>query len=262
MRKTKFNPGADMTPNEKGRAGEKSGAATNSTDPQISGDISVFRRIILDRRISHGSFRLWHYLHDRKNRNGQTWPQQRQIAADIGCKTHSLLGWIKELVAAGYLHVEKVGQKHFCRYTVLPGNDLPFVLPKWTTRKVSGVAQSGNAKNEPCCPKGSIVLPKAATPRVAQKGNVSKYQGVSSMSKGDNPLEKLQGWQLRKDLRETTDPAESAAIKAEMRRRKSKSVRPAIPATPPQAKPDSKPFTPSAELAAKFREQVEAAIRR
>jgi hypothetical protein len=36
----------------------------------------------LDKRISAGAFRLWHYLNDRKNKSAHCWPTQRQIASE------------------------------------------------------------------------------------------------------------------------------------------------------------------------------------
>jgi hypothetical protein len=152
-------------------------------------DVTVYRRLILDDRISHGAFRLWHYLRDKSNRKGQCWPAQRTIATELHCKPHSLAGWIDELVNSGYLATNPQGQNHHFIYTVLTGCD---VLPKAAT---PGDAQTGNAK-EPCCPNGQrrvlpispTVLPKAAIPRDAQKGNVSNINEVNSISKGeDNP---------------------------------------------------------------------------
>jgi hypothetical protein len=176
------------------------------TGPRLIDDanrntVSTYRRLILDPRISHGAFRYWHYLRDRKNKNGQTWPKVRDIAADLGCKTHSLPGWTKELVLAGYLSVEKVGQKHNHLYTILPGDSHQPVLPKWATRKDSRDAETGDAKQASCRPNGNFVTPKQATPRVAQMGDVSNIQVVNSTSKvsGIPGLKIFQGWQLAKD---------------------------------------------------------------
>lgn len=60
------------------------------------------------------------------------------------------------------------------------------------------------------------------------KGNPSE----GNPNKGISPLENLKNWQLRKDLRETTDPSEREAIKAEINRRKVKFIRPVTPKAP------------------------------
>jgi len=226
---------------------------------------SVFRRLIYDPRISHGAFHLWHYLRDRKNKNGQTWPTVRDIAADLHCKTSSLTGWTKELVSAGYLSVEKVGQKHNHRYTILPGDGNQGALPKWATRKDSRVSHPGDTKQSACIPNGQVVSPKEATPRVSHMGDISNRQEVKT-SKGEmSPgFEKFSDWQLRKDYRESDNPAERRAIKAEQDRRKARQCPPAVPKPkPPQtANPADvlKPFEASPELGRKWREGVKAVI--
>lgn len=77
-------------------------------------------------------------------------------------------------------------------------------------------------------------------------GGVVGVVGVS-VGEGEAPhhsphLEKLQGWQLRKDLRETTDPKEIAAIKAEMKRREQAHRKPK-PTTAPAAKQETQAMT-------------------
>ena len=185
---------------------------------------SVFRRIIYEGRISHGAFRLWHYLRDRKDKNGQTWPKQSTIAGDLHCKESSLTRWTEELKAAGYVSVERIGQNHYYRYTILLGDDLPFVPPKWASRKEPRTPQTGDAKQIACPPDGNVAPPKEDSPRPHHWGGVSNTHQVNSTSKGITTpcYEKSQGWQLRKDLRETNDPAEREAIQAELKRRKSK----------------------------------------
>ena len=57
-------------------------------------------------------------------------------------------------------------------------------------------------------------------------------------------LEKKEGWQLRKDLRETTDPGEREAINAELKRRQQVNRKPSTPkpAAPPKPAPEPIPF--------------------
>lgn len=169
-------------------------AQTNSPN-----GVLVYRRLILDQRISHGAFRLWHYLRDRKNKDGQAWPKVRDIAADLHCKTDSVTGWTKQLVDAGYLAVEKIGQKHYHRYTILYGDEHQFAYPQWATRNKSRVPQTMDTKQVSdrvsigypypkdtvsCTPNSHVVSPKGGTPRVPQKGDLSNTSVVIPISKG------------------------------------------------------------------------------
>ncbi len=154
---------------------------------QVDESLSVYRRLVRDGRISHGAFRLWHYLRDRANKENVCFPQQRTIAVELHCKPHSLSGWIKELVACGYLAVEVRGTNHHFVYTILYG----FVLPEQATR---GDAQTGNANPVALSKPATSVLPISASgdaqtgiARVAQMGNVSNNNEVISISKGETP---------------------------------------------------------------------------
>ena len=141
-------------------------------------DKTIYRRLIHDKRISHGAFRLWHYLHDRRNKCLQCWPEQRNIASEVGCKTHSLRKWTSELVQGDYLAVEKVGQNHHCKYTILFG-DGKGEMPEWATR--------GKAHIASCSPNGEMVTPNGDTPRVAEMGNGSNPIGVITKGRGKPP---------------------------------------------------------------------------
>lgn len=66
--------------------------------------------------------------------------------------------------------------------------------------------------------------PSGPTQKTPHKGNPIKVNPI----KGINPLEKMEGWQLRKDLKETTDPIEREAIKAEIKMREGSSNKPII----------------------------------
>lgn len=68
---------------------------------------AVYSRLVMDRGVSHGAFRLWHLLRSKyANARGTAWPGQRRIAKDLGCDPHSLKPWTKQLVDGGYLSVE------------------------------------------------------------------------------------------------------------------------------------------------------------
>lgn len=154
--------------------------ATASTSTNA---FSIFRRLIHDSRLSHGAFRFWHYLRDRKDKNGQTWPKQSTIATDLHCKESSLTRWTKELKGAGYISVERMGQNHHYRYTILPGDDRQFVPPQWASRKESRTPQMGDAKQIASPPNGNVALPKEASPRAAHLGGLSNTHQVNSTSK-------------------------------------------------------------------------------
>lgn len=138
---------------------------------------AIYSRLVVDKRISHGAFRLWHYLRNRMNkidpeRYGRAWPEQRRISEEMGCKIHSIKGWVEELKKAGYLQVMTRGHNHFHEYLFLD-----VALPQPATRKPSGVAQTG-----------MTVLPKPASPRVSHSGNGTYYSEPNPINGGTSPL--------------------------------------------------------------------------
>ncbi|MGD1088387.1 MAG: helix-turn-helix domain-containing protein, partial [Verrucomicrobiota bacterium] len=178
-------------------AADARGGNVNDGTPQTSARapgqrpdaLTVYRRIIHDSRICHGAFRLWHYLRDRANKSGKCWPEQRTIARELRCKTHSLPGWTSQLVSCGYLAVRKVGQNHRLEYQKLFG-DGRGGLPEWATRgKMQTVSGSPNAK---------VASPSEATPRVAAMGDRSNHKGVIPLKAYSTKASKLSARQ--KDL--------------------------------------------------------------
>ena len=162
-------------------------APANAPAERPANALAVYRRIIHDARICHGAFRLWHYLHDRRNKANQCWPEQRTIARDIHCKTHSLPGWTSQLVAAGYLSVCEAGQNHHHVYQMHFG-DGRGALPAWATR--------GAAMPVSCRPKGKAVSPPEATPRDAATGDGSNHSEVITKSKGTaSPASQKISWE-------------------------------------------------------------------
>ena len=229
----------------------------NTTGPRSY--LETFAALIRDRRVSHGAFRLWHALRDYTNAASKCFPGQDSLAADIACNIHSIKPWTQELVAAGWLKVEGGNGRRF-NYTVLDGIGKP--LRKGSTVEQKTVAKSGNAtvaenSNATVAESGNEPLRKVAT-KVRSPINQAQLREVI----GHPHLEKQQGWQLRKDLRESSDPAEREAIKAEIARRKGKPSKPARLTPPPTVKPAAgqKRFTPSPELAAQLRSGFQAAI--
>ncbi len=168
----------------------------NNTDHEAgTRQEAVYRKLIRDPNVSHGAFRLWHYLRDRADNAGKCWPEQRTIAREMHSKCHSLPGWIQQLAAGGYLHTERKGQNHHTVYTVLDGSGQAF----------SRDAQRGNARRSP---KRRVALPKQATPRVSPTGNVSKPNEVNPGSKGGIlPRER---WQIQKDIDSVSEQIDRA----------------------------------------------------
>ena len=61
----------------------------NNTDHEAgTRQEAVYRKLIRDPNVSHGAFRLWHYLRDRADNAGKCWPEQRTIAREMRSKCH------------------------------------------------------------------------------------------------------------------------------------------------------------------------------
>lgn len=75
-----------------------------------------YSKLIRDKRISHGAFRLWHLFREMTGKNPCCWPSLQTVCREIGCGKESLLGWIGELQAGGYLKVEKRTRRTSNRY--------------------------------------------------------------------------------------------------------------------------------------------------
>jgi hypothetical protein len=92
--------------------------------------VSVWRQIIEDKRISHGAFRLWHYLRDHIDGQSECYPGYREIREKIGCQYDSITRWLGELQEANWLSVRTKhgigrcnGSRNF--YTILNGEGEP-----------------------------------------------------------------------------------------------------------------------------------------
>ena len=107
----------------------------DSPAPTANRDIHVVRRVNCDSRLSHGAVHLFHYLFNRRNRNGQAWPTQSEIVRDIRCNGNRLKEWTASLTACQYLFIEKCGSHHNIRYTIGPGDDKSYDnLPSWSLK--------------------------------------------------------------------------------------------------------------------------------
>lgn len=150
------------------------------------GDAALYGQLIVDRRICHGAFRLWHYLRDRADKTSWVaWPSQRTIAEAIGCKEESLPGWTSELLKAGYLlKVEQRGQRHVNEYFLAP-------------------PQEGVRNNSRTPPKGFLAPPKKGEPRTPHWGGVSNNSTQEQGTKG--PRER---WMIERDSKSVREQIE------------------------------------------------------
>lgn len=81
-------------------------------------DPALYSQILLDERISNGSFRLWHLLLGMTGKNPCCWPSVTTIAKKLHTNRNSVMKWITELEAALYLRVERGHQHKSNRYFV------------------------------------------------------------------------------------------------------------------------------------------------
>lgn len=65
-----------------------------------------FIKLLLDRRVPHGGFRVFHYLQKHADANGVCWPGRRAMKRAIGGDFTSLQKWIEALKKAGWLRTE------------------------------------------------------------------------------------------------------------------------------------------------------------
>ena len=157
----------------------------------------IYRRLIYDGELADGAFRFWHYLRDRKNMNDQTWPSQSVIAADLKCKESSITRWTTQLVEGGYLGIERIGQNHHIRYTILYGKG-EFVSPQWAVPNQSRTTQTGATKTSSPLPNGNVAPTNGQGPRTPHWGGGSNLK--EDKSRGNPaPYEKiLAGQELKR----------------------------------------------------------------
>src|SRR5262245_2349411 len=109
--------------------GETSNPETQCpAQPPVFEGPEIYSRLVRDRSISHGAFRLWHLLRDHANGYGLAWPGQRLIAKSLGCDKASIKGWTTELEEGGYiLGIRRIGQRHSFEYRlpVVAGKPIP-----------------------------------------------------------------------------------------------------------------------------------------
>jgi hypothetical protein len=189
-------------------------AARAGDPPPPSGKVDprVYGRVVRDKRLKHGAVRLWHLLLDHMNkREGRAWPAQRTIVREIGCDPGSLKRWTSQLIAGGYLTVEKVGQNHHLVYR----------FPHWHGNRLGGKGkQQPRAVAKPNAahqgkPTGAMV--KNPTPRDGENQGRTNLTELNPRTEGEageanqprcDPRMKALTEDMRKAL---ANPTESAA---------------------------------------------------
>ena len=68
----------------------------------------AFSALVLDSRVGHGAFHLWHFLYDHHNHvTGLCYPGHRLIRKEIRCDPHRITKWTDELEASGWLKIDR-----------------------------------------------------------------------------------------------------------------------------------------------------------
>jgi len=111
---------------------------------------------------------------------------------------------------------------------------------EYLARKNGAIRVQRHRSNVAC---NGLVTPHKPEPEPEPEGE-RQMRDVPTPQKTPSPdrppFENLKGWQLRKDLRETTDPAERLAINAELKRRANAGKPPVTP-RPTPTKPPMQP---------------------
>lgn len=134
----------------------------------------AFDRLLRDRRLPHGAFRVFHFLWQYADAAGVCWPGRRTMKKTIGGDFTSLQNWIEKLRETGWLRTEDYSpEKHtFVRerdrsmrdgmiYYLLNGDKAnPQLFGKVGTPDTFAVRESRNGKSG-----------KVGTPSVRQSRN-------------------------------------------------------------------------------------------
>jgi len=156
---------------------------------------AIFRKLVKDRSLSHGAFRLWHLLLSYANKNGESWPTQERLGNELGAKRGTIAVWTEKLVQSGYVSIKKVGEHHNITYRLnfaqLDGsNDPSRCTPTGTTDARADVPggdepmyPSGNSR---CTRRGTLTNTRELISRT-NKGGTPKRKNGSIASLSGNP---------------------------------------------------------------------------
>lgn len=179
-------------------------------------DPNIFRRASEDKRISHGSHRLWANLRTRMADDSSVrheWARVDSLADRIGAKRESIMRWLLELVQTGWLRRLFAGpnKPHILVVCDGYGNKAPKTgrtehqseIPLPPHLVISGSPQMGTATGE----VQNSVVPKTVPTQSPNGDPGSPEKGTAAYSKKEIEKERerkplpTEHWQVEKDLR-------------------------------------------------------------
>lgn len=228
----------------------------------------TWKRLLHDKRISHGAFRLMHMLLDHDGRHG-CFPGLRCLSREVGSNLTTVSRWLLELKQHDWIKFDAQHRRR-THYQLLP----EVVTDGTVTRS------------------GSRLLPEVVTESVTRSGNSTKPRELNQITKGEKPprtfkRERPEVWKLAKDRerlkkqlaeeKEKSSPDQELMdiYREEIRQItsqfKANSPKPSTTPPPKDRKPSSaqpstdraalKPFKAGSELARLFREQCDTAMK-
>ena len=129
----------------------------------------TYSKLIRDKRISHGAFRVWHLFRDMTGKNPNCWPSLQTIADTIGCSKPSVTVWLGELTAAGYVAIEAGNRRRSNRYQINGS------LPKSSGLKLTLSGSNLNHSGLKTAPELNPLNLNSQN----QKGNMSPVERIS-----------------------------------------------------------------------------------
>jgi hypothetical protein len=193
------------------------------------------------------------------DRSGQITGTRGQLARLGRCTAVQVESALQDLIRTKAADVTmRVSQN------VTPGHKLVTVTNRrmrreWKSRNGATLRKQAQRARQPCHAQVTAHSHNSEV-RSQNKGeSVSTFEAQRrSENSGPPSLERVEGWKLRKDLRETTDPAERGRIEAEMKRRQQAGRKPPAPkpAPPERPKPEPMPLEKARELWEKAKQQA------
>ncbi|HEV2696138.1 MAG TPA: hypothetical protein VG347_24835 [Verrucomicrobiae bacterium] len=159
--------------------------------------------------LSHAEFRVYCHVNRRAGRHGVCDSALANIAAHCG--------YCDEVARCALKHLTGLNML-LMKYIPGVGTEYRLTAPrewKLDARPPLGKNPRGVRKSQGTPPRKSYHYPSE---KVVPKGIPFKGSPMKGRI-SQPPMEDKEGWQLRKDLRESTDPQEISGIKAEIKRR-------------------------------------------
>lgn len=114
-------------------------------------DPKTYSEIIRDKSISHGAFRVWHFLRDSLGGKDNCWPSRQTICETIGCSKSSLSGWLEELQQGKYIRIQRRSRRTSNKYFlsgIIPNHSTGILLDSSGSKSghVSGIVSGHELK--------------------------------------------------------------------------------------------------------------------